>query len=131
MGSISSKPSLDKMLDFSSSIEQAQTSYLPRRSSSKIIDQKLLASLGLRIDTHHPFHHNSRRESFNTALKNLDDFCDTDDLPEDLTDLCNVFDEKEVEMKNQSLKKNDHDVKDWYQKLMRRSSFLSNSVSIA
>ncbi|GFH55847.1 hypothetical protein CTEN210_12323 [Chaetoceros tenuissimus] len=134
VSSVSSKPNLDKILDFSS-MEQP-SSYVPRRSSSKIIDQKLLASLGLRIDTHDPFHHNSRRESFNTALKNLDDFCVSDDLPEDLTDLCNVFDEKDVEVKDQALKltHNDHDsavVKDWYQKLMRRSSFLSNSGSIA
>lgn len=135
VSSVSSKPNLDKILDFSSSMEQT-SSYVPRRSSSKIIDQKLLTSLGLRIDTHDPFHHNSRRESFNTALKNLDDFCVSDDLPEDLTDLCNVFDEKDVEVKDQALKltHNDHDsavVKDWYQKLMRRSSFLSNSGSIA
>lgn len=124
--STSTKPNLDTILTDFSSMEQ--TSYVPRRSSSKIIDSKLLASLGLRIDTHDSFYH-SRRESFNTALKNLDDFCDTDDLPEDLTDLCNVFDEKDVEVKDQ-----DNDsaiVRDWHQKLMRRTSFLSNSGSIA
>merc|ERR1712232_231384 len=109
---------------------ESTSSHVPRRSSSKIIDPSLLASLGLRIDTHDSYYH-SRRESFNTALKNLDDFCGSDELPEDLTDLCNVFDEKDVEVKDQasSLKKN-HDgdsavVRDWYQKLMRRTSFLS------
>lgn len=131
--STSTKPNLDRILTDFSSMEQ--TSYVPRRSSSKIIDPKLLASLGLRIDTHDSFYH-SRRESFNTALKNLDDFCDTDDLPEDLTDLCNVFEEKDVEDKNQAMKlaNNDGDsavARDWYQKLMRRTSFLSASGSIA
>jgi hypothetical protein len=129
----STQPNLDRILTDFSSMEQ--TSYVPRRSSSKIIDTNLLASLGLRIDTHDSFYH-SRRESFNTALKNLDDFCDTDDLPEDLTDLCNVFEEKEVEVKNQAMKlaNNDGDsavARDWYQKLMRRTSFLSASGSIA
>lgn len=131
--STSSKPNLDRILTDFSSMEQ--TSYVPRRSSSKIIDSKLLASLGLRIDTRDSFYH-SRRESFNTALKNLDDFCDTDDLPEDLTDFCNVFEEKDVEVKDQALKlaHNDYDsaiVRDWHQKLMRRTSFLSNLGSIA
>jgi hypothetical protein len=131
--SASTQPNLDRILTDFSSMEQ--TSYVPRRSSSKIIDTNLLASLGLRIDTHDSFYH-SRRESFNTALKNLDDFCDTDDLPEDLTDLCNVFEEKDVEDKNQAMKlaNNDGDsavARDWYQKLMRRTSFLSASGSIA
>lgn len=94
--STSAKPNLDRMLTDLSSMEQ--TSYVPGRSSSKTINSKLLASLGLRIDTHDSFYR-LRRKSFNTALKNLDDFCDTDDLPEDLTDLCNVFKEKDVRIK--------------------------------